>query len=267
MATTDPFSQDAQGNKSGMTFMIIIVLLIGFLLIQSQFGEKEQPKDNETVIADDTDDSKKTDDKESEIKDDNEQTKPDKEKPVETDENGQTKPEIEEAKYPWQKKLPQRTLKESYIKSEKYNTEVMEITFSSRGGTIAEIWLKGFPGGGKNHMEIPENEKNRLRYVRPYNSNKMTGALDVSSEDYELKSGFTVNSEWEFIGHKTTNEIIGKPSMTDLTQDYENINESKLKPTRISQPTRLPLLIRPKTRRVKYLSESSRHLNILKKSI
>ena len=234
MATQDPFSQDAQGNKSGMTFMIIIVLLIGFLLIQSQFGEKEKPKSNETVTADDTDESKKAnedngskikDDNKADTKDGNKTTKTDENNTVKKDDTEQTKPEIEEAKYPWQMQQPQKTLKESYIKSEKYDTDVMEIAFSTRGGTIAEIWLKGFPGGGKNHMDIPENEKNRLQYVRPYNPNKLTGALDFSSEDYELKSGLSINAEWEFVEHKTTNEIISKPSMNDLTQDYKNIDD------------------------------------------
>ncbi|MCK5344681.1 MAG: YidC/Oxa1 family membrane protein insertase, partial [Candidatus Heimdallarchaeota archaeon] len=164
----------------------------------------------------------KTKDNDAETIDDNETTKTDENNTVKKDDSEQTEPEIEEAKYPWQMKKPQKTLKESYIKSEKYDTDVMEIAFSSRGGTIAEIWLKGFPGGGKNHMDIPENEKNRLQYVRPYNPNKLTGALDFSSEDYELKTGLTINAEWEFVGHETTYEIISKPTMSDLTQDYEN---------------------------------------------
>ena len=110
MATQDPFSQNAQGNKSGMTFMIIIVLLIGFLLIQSQFSDKEKPKSDETITDDNTDDSKKTNDdnvnktkdNDAETIDDNETTKTDENNTVKKDDSEQTEPEIEEAKYPWQ---------------------------------------------------------------------------------------------------------------------------------------------------------------------
>ena len=55
-----------------------------------------------------------------EMTDDNETTKTDENNTVKKDDSEQTEPEIEEAKYPWQMKKPQKTLKESYIKSENY---------------------------------------------------------------------------------------------------------------------------------------------------
>ena len=235
--TQDPFSQNQQ-PKSGSTFIIIIMLIVGFLVIQNLFVDDKEPEkadgttadastkdsEKETTDTKDTTDKKDTTTKDNEtVKDDN-QTQTDK--VIEKTDDDDT--EDVEGKYPWLRQQYRKTLKESFIANEQYNSEVMEFTFSTRGGTIAEIWLKGFPGGGKDHKKIPENEKNRLRYVRPYDPEKMTGALDVISDDFDLGKNFTRNVEWEFIGHKVTNEIIKKPTINDLAAEYTTKDEVKV---------------------------------------